>query len=185
MCRHLISLSLIQLLVSICVAEPVEIRPLPPGWVYPVLPEAYEGMTLSELGPIKSIELIDRKTQPLAKPSPLSNDTIRKLVFEHRLAHPRSFPMLEAETDKILVVTFADGTRFEYFHSTLQSIIPPNGSPIKCMLLMEANYKSDRIPVSVQPKGEQAGADQPATRPSVEPTVKDQPSIPASKDALR
>ena len=155
MCRNLISLSLIQLLASISVAEPVETRSPPPGWVYPVLPEAYEGKTLSELGPIKSIELIERKTYPLAKPSRLSNETIRKLIFEHRLAHPSTFSMLEWETDKTLVVTFVDGTRFEYFHSTLQSITSPNKPAIACMLLPEDNYKKDRIAVSIKDTGEQ------------------------------
>jgi len=154
MCRHLISLSLIPFMVSLCVAEPGEIGPLPPGYVYPVLPEGYEGKTLSELGPIESIALIDRKTQPFAKPSRLSNETIRMLVFEHRLAHPSSFSMPEWETDKKLVVTFVDGTRFEYFHSTLQSIASPNKPSIACMLLPEANYRKDRMPVSAKPKGE-------------------------------
>ena len=148
---------MLPFLASLCVADPVEVRPLPPGYVYPVLPAAYEGKTLSEYGPIKSIEVIDRKIQPHSKPSPLQNDTIRKLIFEHRLAHPSSFSMLELETDRKLVVTFVDGTRFEYFHSTLQSIASPNKPAIACMLLPEANYRKDRIPVSDKSnKGEQA-----------------------------
>lgn len=185
MCRHLISLSLIQLLVSISVAEPVEIRPLPPGWVYPVLPEPYEGKTLSELGSIKTIELIDSAVPESEKASPLSNERIKMMVFEYRLAHPSTLPMLESRTDRILVVTFVDGTRFEYFRSSVQSITPPKGPPIKCMLMKDANYKRDRIPMSVNPKGEQAGADLPAAKPADKTPVKDQPLPPTSKGGPR
>jgi hypothetical protein len=161
-------------------AEPGKIRPAPPGYVYEVLPEAYEGKTLSELGPIKSIDLIDAELPALARPSPVSNELIRKLVFEHRLAHPMSYPMLDHVSAKIIEVTFVDGTRFQYFGSGQLRISAPNKPPIRCLLLREENYRTDRIAVPDKSKGEQAAHGKPpeAPQPPRQPTATTRPPSP-------
>ena len=183
--RPLLALGIIHLLASLCVAAPGEIRPLPPGWVYPALPVAYEGKTLSELGPIKSIEVVDREHPALPRHSPVPNELIRKLVFELRLAHPATYAMLDKEYAKIIEVTFVDGTRFRSYGTVGQYIFAPNQPRVTCLLLPEENYRRDRIPVPATSKLDPAGTGQPATKPADKGPEPVQPSPPTPKDAPR
>jgi len=61
-------------------------------------------------------------------------------------------------------------------HSSLVALLPAE----TIRPLRRAGIISDRIE-----EGEQAGADQPTTKPADEPPVKDQPSTPTSKDGPR
>lgn len=160
----LVILSLFHFLGAMGVAEEEAVRPAPPGYAYPVLPARYEGKRLSDLGPIKSIELIDRKLPAADKPSPVTNETIRKLVFEHRLAHPSSFAMLDSSYSKIIVVTFEDGTRFHCGRTILQTIEHPDKSGVGCMLLPDSNYRNGRMALAVKPAGAGDSSSKPAAR---------------------
>jgi len=122
------------------------------------LPEAYEGKTVSELGPIKSIVVSNSKSSDDV--SPMSNEMIRKLIFENRLRHPAAASMMVSSPDKHFEVTFEDGTRCRYFDSLRQEILPPNQPPIRCMLLQKGHFRIGK-PASEQYQDEAVPPDEP------------------------
>jgi hypothetical protein len=103
---------------------------------------------------------------------PLINQTAYYLpLFEGALTSQKttgfSITLFTASVNRLDLVTSHEG-RAKILKTRI-TILPKNGELIAAKLGI----------------GEQAGADQPATKPADKPTVKDQPSTPMSKDAPR